>query len=78
MDINKYTQKGLLTVKVIPHAQQSKVVEDAGILKIYLTSIPDKNKANLELIQFFKREFNLRVRIKSGMKSRNKILEVVE
>ena len=77
MDINKYVQKGLVAVRVIPHASQSKFVEDNGILKIYLTSIPDKNKANMELIKFFKQEFKLKVRIKLGMKSRAKVLEII-
>ena len=77
MDINKYVQKGLIAVRVIPHASQSKFVEVNGILKIYLTSIPDKDKANMELIKFFKQEFKLKVRIRSGMKSREKVLEVV-
>lgn len=78
MDLNKYIRKGLIPVRVIPHAPQSKAVEDNGVLKIYLTSIPDKDKANLELIKFFKKEFNLRVRIKSGMKSREKVVEVIK
>lgn len=78
MDINKYVKKGLIAVRVIPHAQQSKAVEDQGILKIYLTSILDKDKANRELITFFKKEFKLKVRIKSGMKSREKVVEIIQ
>lgn len=77
MDINKYVKNGLIAVRVIPHAKQPKIIEENGLLKIYLTSIPDKDKANMELIKFFKKEFNMRVRIKSGMKSREKVLEVV-
>ena len=78
MDINKYLKKGLIEVRVIPHAKQPKIIEENEVLKIYLTSIPDKDKANLELVKLFKREFNLRVRIKRGEKSRNKIVEVME
>lgn len=77
MDINKYVQKGLVAIKVIPHAKQPKLIEENGHLKIYLTSIPEKDKANMELIKFFKKEFNLKVRIKSGMKSREKVLEII-
>lgn len=77
MDINKYVHKGLVMVKAIPHAKQPKIIEENGHLKIYLTSIPDKDKANMELIKLFKKEFNLKVRIKSGMKRREKVLEVV-
>lgn len=77
MDINKYVKRGLMAVKVIPHAQQPKIIEENGHLKIYLTSLPDRNKANLELIRFFKKEFKLKVRIKSGMKSREKVVEII-
>ena len=78
MNIQPYIKNGLISLRVIPHASQSKIIEENGILKIYLTSIPDKDKANMELIKFFKQEFQLRVRIKSGLKSRNKILEVLK
>ncbi|MDO8656928.1 MAG: DUF167 domain-containing protein [Nanoarchaeota archaeon] len=77
MDINKYVKNKLVAVKVIPHAQQSKIIEENKVLKIYLTSIPDKNKANMELINFFKKEFKMRVRIKRGEKSREKVLEIL-
>jgi len=77
MDINKYVKKGLIEVRVIPHAARNKVVEENRGLKVYLTAIPDKNKANAALITFFKQEFSLRVRIKRGDESREKVLEVV-
>ena len=77
MDINKYVKNKLVAVKVIPHAPQSKIIEENKVLKIYLTSIPDKNKANMELINFFKKEFKMRVRIKRGEKSREKVLEIL-
>jgi len=35
------------------------------------------NKANIGLIKFFKKEFNIRIRIKSGLTSREKIIEVI-
>jgi len=77
MDINTYIQNGLLKIKVIPNSKQTELKEENNQLKLYLHAVPDKNKANLELIKFFKKEFGLRVQIHSGMKSREKVLRIL-
>lgn len=77
MDLNKHIQNGKLKIKVIPQSGRTELVEEAGKLKLYLKSAPEKNKANLELIKFFKKEFKVSVRIKSGETSREKVLEIV-
>ena len=77
MDINTYIQNGLLKIKVIPNSKQTELKEENNQLKLYLHAVPDKNKANLELIKFFKKELGLRVEIKSGMKSREKVLRIL-
>ena len=78
MDVQKYTSNNLLSVKVIPNSSRTELKEEGHKLKLYLSSIPDKNKANTQLIKFFKKEFNLKVEIKSGERSRNKILRIFE
>jgi uncharacterized protein (TIGR00251 family) len=75
MNLTKHIKEGLLRIKVSPNARKTKLVEDNG-LRLYIKEIPDKNKANLALIKFFKKKFNLKVTIKSGMKSRDKVLKV--
>ncbi len=77
MDISKYIHNGTLQVKVIPQAGRTELKEEDGKLKLYLKSAPEKGKANTELIKFFKKEFKLSVRIKSGETNREKVLEVV-
>ncbi|MBU0460205.1 MAG: YggU family protein [Nanoarchaeota archaeon] len=76
MNIKKYIVNDLLKVKVIPNSKQTELKEDNQKLKLYLKAIPDKNKANKELIKFFKKEFSLKVEIKSGKKSREKTLKI--
>ncbi|HLC88905.1 MAG TPA: DUF167 domain-containing protein [Candidatus Nanoarchaeia archaeon] len=76
MNLNSCIQNSLLRVKVIPNSKQTELIEENNQLKLYLHAVPDKNKANLELIKFFKRELGLKVEIKSGMKSREKVLRV--
>ena len=77
MNLNSYIQNGLLRIKVIPNSKQTELKEENNQLKLYLHAVPDKNKANLELIKFFRKEMKLRVKIKSGMKSREKVLRIV-
>lgn len=73
----KFVKNHLLQVKVIPHAGRTELREENGKLKLYLKSVPEKGKANAELIKFFKKECKLSVRIKSGGTGREKVLEVV-
>ena len=77
MNLNRYIKDNLIRIKVTTNASKTELVEENEQLKLYLKAVPDKNKANQELIKFFKKEFNLKVEIKSGMKNRNKVLKIV-
>ena len=45
-------------LKVIPNAGRTELRQEGEILKLYLKAPPDKNKANLEPIKFFKKEYH--------------------
>ncbi len=77
LDIQKYIANNLLHIKVIPSSGRTELKEENGKLKLYLKAPPDKNKANMELIKFFKKELGLVVEIKSGATSREKVLRIV-
>ena len=77
MEISNYIKDSLIKVKVIPNAKTTYLIEENGGLKLYLKSLPQKNKANLELIKFFKKTLNLKVEIKSGLKSREKVIKLL-
>lgn len=77
MDIQKYITNNKLNIKVIANSSKNKLIEENKQLKLYLKAIPDKNKANLELIKYFDKQFNLKVEIKSGRKSKNKLLMII-
>ena len=76
MNIAKYINNGLIKIKAIPNAKENKLVEDNG-LRLYLHSPPEKDKANLEIIKFFKKEFGLKVKIEAGLRNREKVLRVL-
>lgn len=76
MNISGFIKDSLLKIKVIPNSSRNELVEADGGLKLYLKAAPEKGKANKEVIKFFKKELGLRAEIKSGEKSREKVLRV--
>ncbi len=75
--INNIKSGKNINLKVIPNSSKIELKEENNQLKLYLKSVPEKGKANSELIKFFKKEFNLKVKIIKGEKNRNKVIEVV-
>lgn len=68
----------IIKVKVYPKSGRQDIVKINGLeYKVYLKSSPEKNKANVELCKLLQRYFKRKVRIKSGLTSRNKIVEVL-
>ncbi|QYX33380.1 DUF167 domain-containing protein [Sphaerospermopsis torques-reginae] len=67
-------------VKVKPNSKQQKITEqEDGSLIVNLKSPPIDGKANEELINLLAEKFNLpksHIRIKSGLTSRQKLIEI--
>ena len=61
-----------IKIKVIPNSSRNELKEG----RLYLKAVPEKGKANKEVIKFFKKK-GLRVEIKSGEKSREKVLRII-
>ena len=64
-----------INVKIKPSKEEQKIVKNNDYI-VYLKSAPRDNKANIELIKLLKKYFGKNVRIKSGLFSRNKIIEI--
>jgi uncharacterized protein len=77
MDLKRHITNNKFSIKVVPNSSKTEILEDNGVLKLYLKAIPDKGKANAELIKFFKKEYKLSVSIKSGKTNRKKIIEIL-
>ena len=79
MDLNNYIKNNKLHVIVKPNSSKTEVLEynkEKDALKIAIKAIPDKNKANIALIKFISKELGKKVKIASGSKSKEKILEI--
>ena len=65
----------ILRVKVKPNAMKTGLIEILDGKAIIAIKAPaDKNKANAELIRFLSKELKRQCRIKSGLKSKEKVI----
>jgi len=65
-----------IKIKVKPNSGKQEIVKDNNEYIAYLKSVPEKNKANAELVNLLGKHFNKQVKIKSGFTSKNKIVEI--
>ena len=77
MKLNEYVENNLLKIKVIPNSKKTELLEKEDALRLYLKAVPEKGKANSELVKFFKKKFGLKVEIVKGEKSREKVLKII-
>ena len=68
-----------IKVKVYPGSSQEKVLRsDDGNFEVWIKDKPLEGRANEELIKIMKKYFGKRVELKSGIRGRNKILEIFD
>jgi len=75
------TQSNKFKVIVKPNSRENKIIEfnkDSNTYKIQIKAKPEDNKANIELIKFLSKSLKKKVRIFSGLKSREKIVEITD
>ncbi|MFC1696901.1 DUF167 domain-containing protein [Nanoarchaeota archaeon] len=68
-------------IKIIvnPNSSNNEIIKfdkDKQALKVNIKAPPDKNKANKEIIKFFSKLLKKKVEIKSGLKSKVKVLKI--
>jgi len=72
-------EKGPIQAVVKPNAKKTEVLEwlDDHTVKIAIAAPAEENKANVELVRFLSKQVKRRVRIKSGLTSKRKVVELV-
>ncbi len=68
-------------VIVKPNSKENKIIgfnKDSNTYRIQIKAKPEDNKANIELIKFLSKSLKKKVRMVSGFKSREKIVEIIE
>jgi len=67
-----------IKVKLHPNSSQEKIkeIEKDKEYEVWIKEKPIDNKANEKLIKILNKHFKTKVSIKSGLTSRNKVIEV--
>lgn len=79
MDIAKYVKNNYLKILVKPNSRENEILNyDAGkqALRVAIAAPAEDNKANVEVVRFFSKLLKKKVRIKSGLRSKEKLLEI--
>jgi uncharacterized protein (TIGR00251 family) len=69
----------IFNVRITPRASRNRVEQSGNNLKVYLTKPAAEGLANAQLIDLLSAHFKIKkyqVSIKSGEKSRNKLVEI--
>jgi uncharacterized protein (TIGR00251 family) len=68
---------GLVNIKIKPNASRNEVVGVVdGVLHVRVKAVASKGKANSELVKFLRKISGKKVKIVSGLKSRDKRIRV--
>ncbi len=77
--MNIHAGKFKITVK--PNSKENKIEgfdKERGTYRISIKAKPEDNKANIEIIKFLSKLLKKKVKISSGLNSREKIIEVAD
>jgi uncharacterized protein (TIGR00251 family) len=62
-------------IHVIPNARKDEINDEESVLTVRTNAPPDKGKANRAVLKMLSKHLGVRVRLVSGEKSRDKIIE---
>jgi len=77
MDIVKYINNNYLKIVVKTNSPKTEIVtwdDTKKLLKVNVHAKPENNEANIEIIKYFSKLLKKRVIIKSGTRSKEKLL----
>lgn len=67
----------IIKAKVKPNSPKFEIIDKGEYFQINVTSEPEKGKANLEIVKELSKIYG-KCKIIRGLKSRNKIIEIIE
>ena len=79
IDVNLYIKNSYLNILAKPNSPKTEIVgwdESKNVLRVNVHAKPDNNEANLEVIKYFSKLLKKKVTIKSGTRSREKLLRI--
>ncbi|HEC75920.1 MAG TPA: DUF167 domain-containing protein [Thermoplasmatales archaeon] len=70
-----------IKIKVVPNADKNEIIEEGDRLKIKVTSPPAGGRANKKVVEMLAKFYGVKkkcIRIKKGLRSREKVIEIEE
>jgi len=80
MDFNQYIQNNHLKILVKPNSSKTEILgwdDDKKALRVNVKARPEDNAANVAVVKFFSKLLKKKVIIKTGLRSREKILIII-
>lgn len=80
MDITKHIHNNYIAILVKTNSPKTEIVGydyDKKVLRVNVHAKPEDNEANVEVVKLFSKLLKRKIIIKSGMRSREKLLEIV-
>ncbi|MFA5141348.1 MAG: DUF167 domain-containing protein [Candidatus Woesearchaeota archaeon] len=79
MEVKDYINNNRIKIIVKANSPENKIVKfdtEKQALRVEIDAPADKNKANVEIIKYFTRLLKKKVRIQSGLTSKEKVLVI--
>ena len=77
IDVEPYIKNNHLKILVKPNSPKTEILKwdsERSALRVTIHAKPEDNEANIEVVKFFSKLLKKKVVIKSGMRSREKLL----
>jgi uncharacterized protein (TIGR00251 family) len=77
IDIKQYIKNDHLKILVKPNSPKTEILKwdsERNVLRVNIHAKPEDNEANIEIVKFFSKLLKKKVVIKSGLRSREKLL----
>ncbi|MGV8141678.1 MAG: DUF167 domain-containing protein [Candidatus Woesearchaeota archaeon] len=81
IEVNQYKYNGYLKILVKPNSPKTEIIRwdtERGALRVNVHAKPEDNEANIEIVKFFSKLLKKKVIIKSGLRSKEKILQIID
>jgi uncharacterized protein YggU (UPF0235/DUF167 family) len=81
-DLSQLSQPGTeFTVRVTPKAAHNRIVEQAGVIRVYVTVVPEGGKANAAVTKLLAKALGMaksRVQLVRGHGTRDKLFRILD
>jgi uncharacterized protein (TIGR00251 family) len=78
--LEQIREKGetFVQIRVVPKSPKTEIIEEMadGTLKMRVKAVPEKGKANEEIVRFFRKNYKLNCTIISGQTARTKLIKL--